>query len=173
MDAAKPIVNRVERSGLITLDLADYMPKQADIVVIDLKQYLFKELILKEADFRTAIGSADYSNCRGKYVVIHCSTNAIIPMWAYMLITTAVVPFALDVVCSPPEHAAEVFLYRQLQALPLNDFQDKRVLIKGCGDTTIPEAAFVYVTQRLTGVVRSLMYGEACSSVPVYKKQVH
>ena len=166
----KPIVNRVTQSGLITLDLVDYFPTPEEIVAIDLKDFLFKELILREAEFREVVKNTDWKKYEGKYVVLCFSTNAIIPMWAYMVLSAQVSVYAKDVACSSVEHAPEIFLYRNMAKLNMDDFKDKRVIVKGCGDRKIPEAAFVQMAEQLSKVVRSLMYGEACSSVPVFKK---
>lgn len=170
MQDIQPIINRVEKSGLITLELEKYFPQPKEIVQIDLKQFLFKELILREADLRQSIGRTDWSQYRDKYVVLFSSANAIIPVWAYMLLSTALSPYAKDVACSLPEHAPEFFLYRNIAKLNAHDFDNKSVIIKGCGDRQIPEAAFVQITILLAGVVKSLMYGDACSAVPVFKK---
>lgn len=170
METVKPIVNRVAQSGLITLDLVDYFPTPEEIVAIDLKDFLFKELILREAEFREVVKNTDWKKYEGKYVVLCCSTNSIIPMWAYMVLSAQVSVYAKDVACSSVEHAPEIFLYRNMAKLNMDDFKDKRVIVKGCGDRKIPEAAFVQMAEQLSKVVRSLIYGEACSSVPVYKK---
>ena len=170
METVKPIVNRVAQSGLITLDLEDYFPKPEEIVTVDLKEFLFKELILREAEFRDVVKNTDWKKYEGKYVVLHCSTNAIIPMWAYMVLSAQLSVHAKDVACSSLEHAPEIFLYRNLAKLNAEDFNNQRVIVKGCGERKIPEAAFVQIAEQLSKVVRSLMYGEACSSVPVFKK---
>ncbi|MFM2306970.1 MAG: hypothetical protein RLZZ367_1639 [Bacteroidota bacterium] len=172
MDTVKPIVNRVAQSGLITLDLEEYFPRTEEIVAIDLKDFLFKGLILREAEFRDTVKNTNWQQYSGQYVAIHCSANAIVPMWAYMILSANLAPHAKDVACSPPDHAAEIFLYRNIAQLKADDFKDQRVIVKGCGDRQIPEAAFVQIAHQLTKVVRSLMYGEACSSVPVYKRVV-
>ncbi|HLP50557.1 MAG TPA: DUF2480 family protein [Chitinophagales bacterium] len=173
MENVKPIVNRVaQNTSLATIDLEEYYPKQEEIVAIDLKAFLFKELILREADFRETVKNTNWSQYTGQYVVLFCSANAIIPMWAYMILSAELTPYAKDIACSPPEHAADIFLYRNIAKLNADDFKDKRVIVKGCGDRQIPEAAFVQIAQQLTKVVRALMYGEACSSVPVFKKVV-
>jgi len=170
METVKPIVNRVEQSGLITLDLENYFPKPEEIVAIDLKDFLFKGLILREADFRETVKQTDWTKYEGKYVVLFCSADAVIPMWAYMILSAHLTPVVKDVACSSIEHAAEIFLYRNIAKLDMEEFKNQRVIVKGCGDRQIPEAAFVQISQQLTKMVRSLMYGEACSSVPVFKK---
>ena len=170
METVKPIVNRVAQSGLITLDLEDYFPKAEEIDAIDLKEFLFKELILREAEFREMVKNTDWGKYEGRYVVLYCSSNAIIPMWAYMVLSAQLSVYAKDVACSSVEHAPEIFLYRNIAKLNIDDFKNQRVIVKGCGDRQIPEAAFVQIAEQLSKVVRSLMYGEACSSVPVFKK---
>lgn len=172
METPKPIVNKVAQKALITIDLEELFPKQEELMVIDLKDYLFKELILKEADFRETVKNTDWSQYRDKYVVLYCSSNAIIPMWAYMVLSAELSAYARDIACTPPAHATEVFLYRNIAALSRTEFEGKRIVVKGCGERQIPEAAYVQVTQQLSQVARSIMYGEACSSVPVFKKSV-
>lgn len=172
MDTTKPLVNKVAQKAIITLDLEQYFPKQEDIAVIDLKDYLFKGLILKEADFRDAVKNTDWKQYQDKYVAVHCSTNAIIPMWAYMVLSAELTPFAKDIANTNAEHAAEVFLYRNLAALDMAQFAGQRVVVKGCGDRQIPEAAFVQIAQQLAKTARVIMYGEPCSTVPVYKKSI-
>lgn len=171
MEEVKPIVNKVAQKSIVSIDLADFFPKPEEMEVVDLKNFLFKELILKEADFRERVKQTDWKKFSEKYVVVHCSVNAVIPMWAYMVISSEVASFAKDVACSSPEHAREIFLYRNLAKLNLEEFRNQRVVIKGCGDVPVPEAAFVQITQQLSGVARSIMYGEPCSMVPVFKKE--
>ena len=170
METAEPIVNRVAQSGLLTLDLADYFPKAEEILSIDLKDFLFKGLLLREADFREAVKNTDWKKFENKYVVLYCSTNAIIPMWAYMVLSAELTPFAKDIASSSPEHAPEIFLYRNLAKLNSAEFANTRIIVKGCGERQIPEAAYVQITNQLTKVAKSVMFGEACSAVPVFKK---
>lgn len=172
METVTPIINRVAQSGLITLDLETYFPTTEEIVGMDLKDFLFKGLILREADFRETIKATDWTIYTGKYVALFCSANAIIPMWAYMILSSRLATIAKDVACSPIEHATEIFLYRNIARLNMADFEGQRVIVKGCGDRRIPEAAFVQIAEQLAKVVKSLMFGEACSSVPVFKKSI-
>ena len=172
MEAPKPIVNKVAQKALVTIDLEDYFPKQEELTVIDLKDYLFKELILKETDFREAVKNTDWSQYTNSYVVLYCSSNAIIPMWAYMVLSAELSAYVKDIACTHPSHAAEIFLYRNIAVLNKAEFEGKRIVVKGCGERQIPEAAYVQITQQLSQVARSIMYGEACSSVPVFKKSV-
>jgi hypothetical protein len=171
-DTTKPLVNKVAQKALITLDLEEYFPKQEELAFIDLKEFLFKGLILREADFREAVKNTDWSQYKNKYVAIYCSTNAIIPMWAYMVLSAELSPYALDVTSSTAEEAAEIFLLHNLAKLDGEQFKGQRVVIKGCGDRKVPETAFVQITQQLTNIARSIMYGEPCSTVPVFKKSV-
>lgn len=166
MDA---IVNKVAESGIITLDLAGYLPG-ADVVTFDLKPFLFREMILREKDFRAALPTHDWAQYAGKHVAVTCSADAIVPVWAYMLAATYLQQVATSVYFGTEEELRKSLLIKNIEALPLDEYEDKRVVIKGCGDTPIPDAAYLAVTTHLRPVVKSLMYGEPCSTVPVYKK---
>ena len=170
METVQPIVNRVAQSGLITLDLEEYYPKPEEIESIDLKDFLFKGLILREAEFREMAKNTDWTKFENKYVVLYCSADAIIPMWAYMVLSAELTPYVKDVASSSLDHAAEIFLYRNLAKLKEEEFKEARVVVKGCGDRQIPEAAYVQIANQLTKVTKSVMFGEACSAVPVFKK---
>lgn len=162
------IINKVAQSGLITLDLEKMYPKE-EIVEFDLKDYLFMELILKEKDFREALAKMDFTTFKNKYVAIHCSTEAIIPLWAYMLATTYLQPYAKEVIYGTKENVFDQILLNNIKALDPNEYKEKRVVVKGCGDKKIPEAAYVTISSLLTPVAKSIMYGEPCSTVPIYK----
>jgi hypothetical protein len=164
------IINKVAESGLITLDLETLYP-QGEISEIDLKDYLFMGLILKEKDFREALASTDWTKFSGKNVAIYCSADAIIPLWAYMLISSYLQPVAKIVFSGSPEDLKKLEFIQNIRALDASAYEDKRVVIKGCGDIAIGEYAFVEITNKLLPVVKSLMYGEPCSTVPVYKKR--
>ncbi len=172
METVTPIVNRVAQSGLITLDLESYFPMPEEIAGIDLKDFLFKGLILREAEFREAVKNTDWTKYTGKYVALYCSADAIIPMWAYMILSTRLASVAKDIASCTIEHAAEIFLYRNIARLNMDEFKEQRVIVKGCGERQVPAAAFVQIAEQLAKVVRSLMFGEACSSVPVFKKSI-
>jgi hypothetical protein len=165
-----PLINKVAQSGLISLDLAQYIPNN-DIVVFDIKPYLFKELILKEKDFRASLSTIDWTQFENKIVGIFCSTDAIIPMWANMLIVVNLSPFARSVYFGDENKTRELVLFEEIQKIDATSFIDQRVVVKGCGDTPIGESAFIAITQKLRPVVKSIMYGEPCSTVPVYKKK--
>ncbi len=165
------IINKVAQSALITLDLEKYYPKE-EIVEFDLKEYLFMELILKEKDFREAMKNVDWNIYQNKILALHCSADAIIPIWAYMVVTTYLQPYAHDVIFGNKETALDTLFRKNLSVIDPKDFDDKRVVIKGCADIKIPESAYVEITQKLRPVVKSIMYGEPCSTVPVYKKAI-
>ncbi len=170
MEITKPIVNRVAESGLITLELEKYFPSPEEIALVDMKDFLFKGIMLREAEFREAVKQTDWKKFSGKYAVVFCSAEAIVPMWAYMILSARLSPYAKDIACSTPEHAPEIFLYRNLAKLNMNEFKNQRVVVKGCGERQVPEAAYVQITNELSKVAHSVMFGEACSSVPVFKK---
>lgn len=173
MDTTKPLVNKVAQKALVTLNLEDYLPGEAEVVSIDLKDYLFKGLILREADFRETVKNTNWETYRDKYVALYCSTDAILPMWAYMVLTAELSGFAKDVVVAAPGKALENFLLKNVAALDKEQFKEQRVVIKGCGDRPVSEAAYVQITQQLAPVARVIMYGEPCSTVPVFKKQIN
>jgi hypothetical protein len=167
---SEPFINKVAESGLISLDLAQYIPNN-EIVVFDIKPYLFMELILKEKDFRASLAAIDWTLYENKMVGIFCSTDAIIPMWANMLIVASLSPYAKSVYFGDENKTRELVLLEEIQKIDPSSFIDQRVVVKGCGDTPIRESAFIAITQKLRPVVKSMMYGEPCSTVPVYKKK--
>lgn len=164
------IVNKVAESGIITLDLANYIPKDEQFILFDLKPFLFREMILREKDYRAALQTHDWEQYRGKKVAIQCSVDAIIPMWAYMLAANYLQPVADYVYFGSVEDLKKEILLRNIESIRASDYTDKRVVVKGCGDTPIPEFAYVAVTNILRPEVKSIMYGEPCSTVPIYKK---
>lgn len=166
----KEIINKVANSGLINLDLADYYPK-GERIVYDIKQNLWQEFVLKEKDFRQFVKENDWSIYQDKYVALVNSADAIIPPWAFMLLTNALQPFAKEVVSGDLETLETVIFTNSLEKnLNPADFADQRVIIKGCGEIPISQSAYTKAVNLLKPVVKSLMYGEACSAVPVYKK---
>lgn len=167
---SEPFINKVAESGLISLDLAQYIPNN-EIVVFDIKPYLFKELMLKEKDFRASLATIDWSEFENKIVGIFCSTDAIIPMWANMLIVANLSPYVKSVFFGDENKTRELVLLEEIQKIDPSVFTEQRVVVKGCGDTPIGESAFIAITQKLRPVVKSIMYGEPCSTVPVYKKK--
>lgn len=165
----QPLVNRVANSSLVTIDLEQLYPV-GEIVPFDLKGYLFMELILKEKDFREALKALDWEQYRGKNLAVFCSTDAIIPLWAYMLVATHAAPFVEDIaLCEPAEFAERSFL-KKLATLDIREYEGKRLVIKGCSDKPVPASAYLEITRRVQPVALSIMFGEPCSTVPVYKK---
>ncbi len=162
--------NKVAESGILSIDLASLLPSN-EIIVFDIKPYLFMELILKEKEFRAALLTTDWTIYQDKVVGIVCSADAIIPMWANMLIVSALNPFAKAVYFGNENKVREQLLLENIGSLNINEYTDQRVVIKGCGDTPIGESAYIAITQKLRPVVKSIMYGEPCSTVPVYKKK--
>ena len=166
----KEIVNKVAQSGIETIDLEQWIPDM-ELVELDIVDQLFQGLILKEKDFRSYIKENDWSVYENKRVAVHCSTDAIVPTWAYMLIATALQPFHADLYFASPSAVPALVAERHLQSLDPKDFEDKRVVIKGCGEREISNHAYVTLSSRLLPVVKTLMFGEPCSTVPVYKKR--
>ncbi|MDE3213186.1 MAG: DUF2480 family protein [Bacteroidota bacterium] len=164
------IINKVAQSELESIDLGQFFPEKA-IVSFDLKDFLFMELILKEKDFREKLKNTDWEAYRGQIVCIYNSADAIIPMWAYMLAVTYLGQVAEDVLVGDPSYAFQVSYLKNLMKINPADYQDKRVVIKGCGDKEVPAQAYAEITRILLPVAKSIMYGEPCSTVPVYKKR--
>ena len=164
------IINKVAESALTSLDLEEYYPK-GETAVFDLKDHLFMGLILKEKDFRTALQTLDWEQFRNKNVAITCSVDAIIPMWAYMLVASYLTPVAKEVVFGEEKNILNTLLVRNISQIKGEEYTDKRVVVKGCGDVPIPEAAYVEITNKLRPFVKSIMYGEPCSTVPIYKRK--
>ncbi len=162
------IENRVEKSGIITLDLVDFIPP-GNQHVVDVKDFMHEGLILREKDFRLRIKEKDWSEFQDGFVAVTNSSDGIIPLWAYMLISSALHPYSSLVVRGNKSHLKGALLRRSIEAIDESEFKDKRVVVKGCGKESIPESAYIAITQKLQPVVKSLMFGEACSTVPVFK----
>ena len=162
--------NKVADSGIVTIELASLLPAN-DFVLFDIKPFLFMELILKEKDFRAALPTTDLTKFQDKIVGIVCSVDAIIPMWANMLIVSALNPYAKAIYFGDENKAREQQLLESITALNTEAYLNQRVVIKGCGDKPIGASAYIAITQKLRPVVKSIMYGEPCSTVPVYKKK--
>jgi hypothetical protein len=167
---ADEIVNKVAASGLITLDLEAFLP-DGPFVSFDLKDHLFMGLILKEKDFREALKATDWQAYAGKYVSIVCTADAIIPLWAYMLVTSYVQPIAKGVYAGTESEFYKQLVLKNLASLDVSKYTDQRLVIKGCGDKSIEAYAYTEITRLLLPHVKSIMYGEPCSTVPVYKKK--
>jgi hypothetical protein len=164
------IINKVSQSQLVTIDLEMYYPGDA-VVVFDLKPHLFMELIVKEKEFRAALQEHDWLQYQSKVVTITCTADAIIPMWAYMLVTTYLQPVAKAVLYGDEKAALQQLFLANIATIDANEFIDKRIVVKGCGDVPIGEFAYVAITQKLRPVAKTIMYGEPCSTVPIFKKK--
>jgi hypothetical protein len=165
----EPLVNRVSNSGLVTLNLEDHYPR-VGIAELDLQQLLVGGLMLREKDLREFVRSHDWSQYQDKVVALHCTADAIIPTWAYMLVTVALQPVARKVIFGNREAAVTAAFLDNLEQMDWNVYRDAKVVVKGCGDVQVPESVFVEVTSRLRAVAASIMYGEPCSTVPLFKR---
>jgi len=166
---SETIVNKVAESGLVTLDLERYYPK-GETALFDLKDFLFMGLILKEKEFREALKKEDWEKYRDKNVAVTCTADAIIPVWAYMLAVSYLQPVAKDVVLGDEKELHKILFLKNISQVNETEFVDKRIVIKGCGETPIGDFAYAEMTKKLLPVAKSIMYGEPCSTVPVYKK---
>lgn len=168
----QPIINKIKQSDkLVTVDLQKYY-KDSAIAELDLKDFLFQELILKEEEFREALKNHDWEQYRGHYLAVYCSSDAIISKWAYMLVAQYAAPITLDVFMGNKNDVLDELYRRQLESVDWAQYKDKFVILKGCSDKEkpVPESAYLYATKKLVPHVKKLMYGEACSNVPVYRK---
>jgi hypothetical protein len=163
------LVNRVANSGLITINLEEFLPSK-EVVPFDLKEYLFQGLILKEKDFRSSMKEVDWASGQGKVLAVYCSTDAIIPRWAYMLVSAYATPYYDEVVAMTPAAWEEASLLQAIATYPGEDMEGKRVVIKGCGEKEIPPSAYMAITNKLQPFAQSIMYGEPCSTVPIFKR---
>jgi hypothetical protein len=167
---SEPFINKVAESGLITLDPEKFYPRQ-ETALFDLKEFLFMEMILKEKDYREKLKNYNWEPYRDKYVGVYCSVDAIIPVWAYMLAATYLEPLAKDVIMGDEKELHRRLFLQNLASINPADYTDKRVVIKGCGETPIADFVYMEITKLLRPVAKSIMYGEPCSTVPVYKKK--
>ena len=170
MDIQENIVNKVAQSGLLSFDLAELYPA-GERVLYDIKDNLFHGLILKEKDFREFIKEHNWEQYSDKHVAITCTADAIVPTWAYMLLANRLSPFAKTVVFGGLDLLETILFERGLEKMDLEKFRDQRIVIKGCGEIPVPESAFINITVKLTGIAKSIMYGEPCSTVPIYKRK--
>lgn len=166
----EPILNRVAQSKIITFNLEDYY-LEGQRILLDIKDWLYEGLILREKEFRKALAEHDWAQYQDVFVALHCSSDAIIPGWAYMLIATKLEPYASKILQGDLEQL-ETSLYQSvIEQLDVSEFKDRLVIIKGCTNKPVPPNAYLLITQKLQPVVKSLMYGEACSSVPLFKEK--
>jgi hypothetical protein len=163
------IINRVAQSSLVSFDLEEYYFK-GERLVLDIKDNLYMGLMLREKDFREYVKEHDWSQYAGKSVAITCTADAIVPTWAYMLLATKLTPFAHLLVFGTAEELESVLFREALLKVDLEQYRDAKVIIKGCSNFPVPISAYVEITRLLSPVVTSIMYGEPCSNVPIYKK---
>jgi S-adenosylmethionine/arginine decarboxylase-like enzyme len=166
----KEIVNKVAQSKLVTIDLEDYYP-QGNRVVFDIKDWLYEEIILKEKDFRSFVKNHNWSQYKDSYVALTCSTDAIIPSWAYMLITTELAPFTKKIIIGNLKELETSIFQDIISQLSIDEYKDKLIIIKGCSEKPIPETAYTQLITKLIPTAKSIMYGEACSTVPLFKNK--
>ena len=164
----KEIINRVTNSKLKTFDLEEIYP-EGKRILFDIKDWLFEEIILKEKDFRASVKNHDWSQYKNTFVAVTCSVDAIIPSWAFMLVAAEITPFANKVVIGNLELLETVIYQELLQFVDFKDFADAPVIIKGCAEKPIPNAAYAFLIEKLQPIAKSIMFGEACSTVPLYK----
>lgn len=162
------IVNRVAASKLLTIDLEEYYPK-GKRYSLDIAQWLMEGIVLKEKDFRASVRTHDWVQYNEGYLSINCSTEAIIPAWAYLLITVTAAPYVKKVVVGKPGDLDTLLYAEIIEGMDMSSFQDKPVIIKGCSNKPVPENAYTLLAQKLRPYAKSIMYGEACSAVPLYK----
>ena len=170
MATDKPLINKVAASGLITIKLEEWWPSE-EISSLDLRDFLFKGLILREQEFRSSLESFDWNQYQDKVVCVYCSSDAIIPVWAYMLMAKYLSARARLLYQGVPAEYVKVHYSRYIEQMDIEPYRDKRLVIKGCGEKDVPESAYLQITSRLLPVAKSIMYGEPCSTVPVYKRK--
>ncbi|WP_103866259.1 DUF2480 family protein [Aquimarina sp. I32.4] len=168
---ADEIINRVaNNTKLITFDLEDYYPK-GNRILFDIKDWLFEGLVLREKDFRAHVSNHDWNQYQDTYVALYCSTDAIIPGWAYLLLTSSLFPLAKKIVVGTLDNLETMIYSEIIRTLDVSEYQDKFIIIKGCTNKPVPQGAYIDLIQKLQPVAKSIMYGEACSSVPLYKRK--
>jgi len=164
------IINRVANSKLITVNLEDYYP-EGQRVLFDIKDWLFEGFVLREKDFRAQVSEFDWSQYEGAYIALTCSSDAIIPGWAYMLLSIQLEPFAKKTIIGTLDNLETAIYQDVIQTLDISDFKDKPIIIKGCSKKPVPQNAYIMLANKLQPFAKSIMYGEACSSVPLYKRK--
>ncbi len=165
----KPLVNRVANSGIQTINLEQFYPN-VEFEEIDIKDYLFKGLILREKEFRQELKSMDWSHYKNKVLLCYCSTDAIIPIWAYMLIASKVAGIAMTTFVGTREEYIKQHYMKAIGEMDLSTYEDQRIVIKGCSDLEVPPLAYALLTQHLQPHAKSIMFGEPCSTVPIWKQ---
>lgn len=170
MEIQENIVNKVALSGLVTLDPAVFYPA-GERVIYDIKDNLYMGLILREKDFREFVKGHEWAQYQDKNVAITCSADAVVPAWAYMLLANKMAPYASEIVFGDAGVLETVLFLKGIATLDVEQYRDQRIVIKGCGDIDVPVSAYVELTKKLTPVVKSMMFGEPCSTVPIYKRR--
>ena len=165
------IRNKVQESGLISMDLADFKPDLSQVLAIDIANQLWQGFVLKEKDFREFINTHDWSLYKGKFVYIHCSADAIVPTWAYMLVASKLIGVTKMALVGTKEDLEKQMITLNILSLDITEYIDGRIIIKGCSDISCPEFAMTTLIQKLQPIAKSIMYGEPCSTVPVYKRK--
>jgi len=163
------IINKVANSSLITFNLEDYY-KKGERKTFDISPFLLEGIVLREKEFRKSVKDFDWSQFQNSYVALHCATDAIVPSWAFMLVSLSIVPFAYHVTHGSLEDLERELFVEELSKISYEDYKDQRVIIKGCSQYPVPELAYTIVAQKLLPFTKSLMFGEACSTVPLYKQ---
>lgn len=164
------LINKVAQSGIVSFDLEEYFP-QEEIVVFDLKEFLFKGLILREKDFREALAQVEWKQFANTYLTITCTADAIIPQWAFMLVSVYAQPYTKAIYFGTKEEALRSIYIYNLQQIDAEQYRDGRIVIKGCSNKPVPADAYIYITNLLRPVAKSIMYGEPCSTVPLFKRK--
>lgn len=167
---ADEIVNRIAQSKLITIDLEEFYPS-GNRAVLDISQWLFEGLILKEKDFRESIKHHNWQSYKGNYIALSCSTDAIIPSWAYLLVTSYLTPYAKKVVVGDLDLLETVVFQEIIANIDVSEYLDKPIIVKGCANKPVPPTAAVQLIEKLQPVAKSIMFGEACSTVPLFKRK--
>jgi len=170
MDSSERIVNKVAESSLVTIDLEELFPLE-EKAVFDLKDFLFKGLVLKEKDFREALKNTNWNQFENTNVAVTCTADAIVPVWAYMLVATYLQPVAKNIVLGDEQKLIETILFHNIESINVEEYTDKRIVVKGCGDVKIPDSVYLKITSVLLPHAKSIMYGEPCSTVPVFKRK--
>lgn len=170
MDIQENIVNKVALSGLVSLDPAIFYPS-GDRLLYDIKDNLFHGLMLREKDFRAFVKEHNWTQYQDKNVAITCTADAIVPTWAYMLLASRMAPYAAEIIFGDLPHLENLLFEKAISNMDVEKYRDQRVVIKGCGDIPVPISAYVELTRKLSPVAKSLMFGEPCSTVPIYKRK--
>ena len=167
---SEEIINRVSKSKLVAFDLEDYYPK-GERFFLDIKNWLYEGIILKEKEFRVFIAEHDWEHYQDSYVALGCTTDAVVPGWAYMLIVTRLHPYVKKAIVGSLEDMENYIYQTIIENLDVSDYKDKPIIIKGCSNKAVPANAYLLITAKMQSVARSIMYGEACSCVPLFKRK--